>query len=175
MVRRIITILIILSLVFSTIVGFTYKDSTHHTKVVKSESVILKNINREINRNVFEKINETREILETSKNITIEERIRIACINYEIPFDITLAIARLETGWFKSDAYIYGNNPGGLSINEVPMSFETIEEGVDAFVGNLANNYFAMGLDTPEKIGAKYCPVNPNWVNIVSEMMTYDY
>lgn len=108
-------------------------------------------------------------------NMPIEERIRLACEKYDVPFDVVLAIARLETGWFKSHAYIYKNNPGGLSINEVPMAFDTIDEGVDAFVSNLANNYFAIGLTTPELIGQKYCPRNPEWASLVSELMTYGY
>lgn len=108
-------------------------------------------------------------------NMPIEERIRLACEKYCVPFDVTLAIARLETGWFKSHAYIYKNNPGGLSINEVPMAFDTIDEGVDAFVRNLANNYFAIGLTTPETIGQKYCPRNPEWASLVSELMAYGY
>ena len=105
------------------------------------------------------------------KDLTIEEMIHEACIFYEIPYDICLAIARLETGWFTSEAYIYGNNPGGMSINEVPITYESIEEGVDAFVKNLAMNYFSVGLDTPAKIGAKYCPANPDWDDIVVELM----
>lgn len=105
------------------------------------------------------------------KDLAIEEMIHEACIFYEIPYDICLAIARLETGWFTSEAYIYGNNPGGMSINEVPITYESIEEGVDAFVKNLAMNYFSIGLDTPEKIGPKYCPDNPDWDDIVVELM----
>lgn len=105
--------------------------------------------------------------------MTIEERIENACNAYGISFDIVLAIARLETGWFTSNAYVNYNNPGGLSVNETPMYFNTIEEGVEAFVSNLANNYFAIGLDTPEEIGAKYCPVNPEWAGMVTSLMTY--
>lgn len=107
--------------------------------------------------------------------LTIEERIRQACESYGIRFDIALAISRLETGWFKSYAYIHKNNPGGLSRNEKPMAFRTIEEGVDAFVRNLANNYFAHGLDTPSEIGQKYCPRNPRWASMVEELMSYGY
>lgn len=103
--------------------------------------------------------------------LPIEEHIKWVCGKYDIPYDITLAIARLETGWFKSYAYRVKNNPGGMSRNEVPMQFDTIEEGVEYFVRNLANNYFAIGLDTPEKIGQKYCPCNPNWARIVNDLM----
>lgn len=107
-------------------------------------------------------------------NMPIEKRIELACERYGVPYELVLAIARLETGWFKSSAYIYGNNPGGLSVNEVPIVFNSIDEGVDAFVKNLSRNYFSIGLDTPELIGKKYCPVNPEWAIMVRELMRYE-
>ena len=87
---------------------------------------------------------------------SMEEKIRIACDIYGADYDITLAIGRYETGWWKSYACAVKNNPGGMSRNEVPIYYDTIDEGIDAWVQNLANNYFAMGLDTPEKIAEKY-------------------
>lgn len=109
---------------------------------------------------------------EAFKALPIEEKIAVTCDKYGIPSDIVLAIARLETGHFKSRAYLEYNNPGGMSIREVPIKYDTIEEGVEAFVSNLANNYFAIGLTTPEAIGKKYCPANyDHWVNIVTQLM----
>lgn len=102
---------------------------------------------------------------------SIESRIIEACNHYGIDSSIVLAIARLETGNFTSHAYLVGNNPGGMSVNEVPIIYASIEEGVEAMVSNLANNYFAIGLTTPELIGQKYCPVNPNWSNMVRSLM----
>lgn len=109
---------------------------------------------------------------EAFKALPIDEKIAVTCDKYGIPSDIVLAIARLETGHFKSRAYLEYNNPGGMSIHEVPIKYDTIEEGVEAFVGNLARNYFGKGLTTPEAIGKKYCPVNyEHWVNIVTQLM----
>lgn len=102
---------------------------------------------------------------------TIESKIIEACNRYGIDSYIVLAIARLETGNFTSYAYLVGNNPGGMSVNEVPIIYASIEEGVEAMVSNLAHNYFAIGLTTPELIGQKYCPVNPNWANMVRSLM----
>ena len=102
---------------------------------------------------------------------SIESRIIEACNHYGIDSSIVLAIARLETGNFTSHAYLVGNNPGGMSVNEVPITYSSIEQGVEAMVSNLANNYFAIGLTTPELIGQKYCPVNPNWANMVRSLM----
>lgn len=110
---------------------------------------------------------------EIISKMDIYQLIEYKCNVYEIPYDIVIAISILETGWFTSNAYLYGNNPGGLSRNEIPMSFDTLESGVERFVSNLANNYFYIGLDTPEKIGQKYCPKNPNWANLVIDVMNY--
>ena len=103
----------------------------------------------------------------------IEFKIYKACERYRVPFSIVLAIARLETGWFTSDAYLYRNNPGGLSRNEIPLSFSSKDVGVDRFVKNLKENYFDEGLNTPYEIGQKYCPVNPDWASMVSRLMEY--
>lgn len=100
-----------------------------------------------------------------------EEMIIAACEEYGIDHEIPVAISRLETGHWTSDAYIYGNNVGGMSVNEVPLSYETLTEGVDAFVKNLTYNYFEEGLDTPEEIGQKYCPINPEWAEVVRGLM----
>lgn len=116
---------------------------------------------------------ESKDDIDISKetDLTIEERIKQACKKYDIDSDIPLAISILETGWWSSDAYIYGNNPGGMSINEVPIIYDSIDDGVDAFVSNLAYNYFRIGLDTPEEIGSKYCPIDPEWSSKVSAIM----
>ena len=108
---------------------------------------------------------------EPSKPEGVEELIQLACEEYGIDHEIPLAIARLETGHFTSRAYKEGNNVGGLSVDEVPLEYDSLDECVDAFAGNLAENYFEEGLTTPEEIGKKYCPANENWAEIVNEIM----
>lgn len=128
----------------------------------------------EIDNDIPEKVLEepiVEQIEPEPKELTIEDKIGLACNQYGVSFDIALAIARLETGNFTSHAYKYKNNPGGLSVNEKPMSFSTIEEGVDAFVGNLSKNYIQKGLTTVEAIGKKYCPKNPKWAKLVRSLM----
>lgn len=104
---------------------------------------------------------------------SMEEKIKIACNIYGADNDITLAIGRYETGWWKSYACTVKNNPGGMSRNEVPIYYDTIDEGINAWVQNLANNYFAIGLDTPEKIAEKYCPNNSDYASYLRKMMSY--
>lgn len=111
------------------------------------------------------------ENLQASGYTGIEQLIFEACNRHGIDSKIVLAIARLETGNFTSYAYTVGNNPGGMSVNESPIMYPNIEAGVEAMVSNLANNYFAVGPNTPELIGSKYCPVNASWASLVRGLM----
>ena len=71
--------------------------------------------------------------------------------------NVAVAISRLETGHWTSYAYTYHNNVGGLSDNEVPRSYATVEDGVKAFVNCLVS-YWEKGLTTPELMESVYCP-----------------
>jgi len=109
---------------------------------------------------------------ETSCIGSVEEMIQVACEYYGIDYKIPLAIAKLETGHFTSEAYHECNNVGGMSIDDEPIAYSSLTDGVDAFVKNLSDNYFAEGLDTPEAIGEKYCPANAeNWAAAVRGLM----
>lgn len=102
-----------------------------------------------------------------------EDLMPLYCEAYRVPYDLCMAIAVLETGWFKSDIYLNYNNPGGLMQNGEPMKFETVKDGVKYFIENLYNNYFSKGYDTPEKIGPIYCP-GPDryeWIEQVNALM----
>lgn len=103
---------------------------------------------------------------------SVQEMIVLACREHGIEPDIPLAIARLETGNFTSAAFAECNNVGGLSISEVPITYKSLEDGVDAFVANLARNYFGKGIVTVEEISKKYCPSNAEaWAETVRELM----
>lgn len=103
---------------------------------------------------------------------TVQDLIVQACRDHGIDPSIPLAISRLETGNWTSSAFTECNNVGGLSVDDVPLSYETLEQGVDAFVSNLAENYFGIGLDTVEEIAPKYCPPNvEEWARVVNELM----
>ena len=102
----------------------------------------------------------------------VEDMICIECDKYGVDAELALAIARLETGHFTSEAYIEGHNVGGLTIDEEPMSFTSLERGVEAFVMNLYYNYIQEGLDTVDEIAEKYCPINKEqWADTVKELM----
>jgi hypothetical protein len=78
------------------------------------------------------------------------------------------AISILETGHGSSDAAKNFNNVGGMMDKDSPdmkgfLKFGSVDEGIDAMAKNLKEKYFDQGLDTIEKIGAKYAPVG-DWV-----------
>lgn len=92
---------------------------------------------------------------------------------------ITIAISRWETGNYTSKAFIEKNNVGGMMCKDGLINYNSLDEGIHAFVKNLKNNYFDIGLDTIDKIKTKYCPDNakndPNglnkyWLNGVKEI-----
>lgn len=83
---------------------------------------------------------------------------------------LAFAISRLETGNFTSKAYLSGNW-GGLSVNEVPIDYHgDFYKGLEEYI-NLLIRYEEQGYDTPEKIGAKWCPLNPEWAKLVNQIM----
>lgn len=75
------------------------------------------------------------------------------------------SIILVETGckWTCSSLVRNANNVGGMkSSSGKYATFKTLEMGLEAFINNLANNYYAKGLTTPEAINTKYA-ANPNW------------
>ena len=93
---------------------------------------------------------------------------------------LLVAISKHETGNWTSDLYKNNNNFGGIynGREEKFYSYKSKEEGLQAFVNLLKNNYFGKGLNTIEEIGNKYCPVgasndpkgvNQQWIPKVSQ------
>lgn len=92
---------------------------------------------------------------------------------------ISIAISKWETGNYTSKAFREKNNVGGMMCTSGLINYSSLDEGIHAFVKNLKNNYFDIGLDTIDKIQTKYCPVgaknDPNglnkyWLNGVKEI-----
>ena len=105
------------------------------------------------------------------KPLTTEELIIREAEAAGIDPNIAVAISRLETGHWTSYAYVYCNNVGGLSDNEVPRSYATVEDGVKAFVDCLVS-YWGKGLTTPELMEPVYNPLsNGEWSRAVRSLM----
>ena len=71
---------------------------------------------------------------------------------------LAVAIALHETGckWKCSNAVNSYYNVGGMMGSNGLLHFNSLDEGIKAFIDNLYNNYVAYGLTTPEAIGPKY-------------------
>ncbi len=84
---------------------------------------------------------------------------------------IASSIILVETGckWNCSSLAKKCNNIGGMKGHGCGSyaKFNTLDEGINAFINNLSKNYFEKGLTTPESINTKYA-TNPNWHNDVN-------
>jgi len=82
---------------------------------------------------------------------------------------ISIAISKWETGDYSSTAFKELNNVGGMMCNSGLIKYDSLDNGISAFLINLKDNYFDIGLDTVEKIQPKYCPIgaknDPNGLN----------
>lgn len=83
----------------------------------------------------------------------------------ELGIDPYLAVSIVlhETGcnWQCSTLVTQCNNVGGMKTatkcgNSAYGAFPTLEDGINSFMNSLYNNYYAVGLNTPELINTKY-------------------
>jgi hypothetical protein len=84
-------------------------------------------------------------------------------IEYGIDPYLAVAIVLHETGcsWNCSELVTQCNNVGGQKGNPGCFggsyaAFSTLEEGIKSYMDNLYQNYYAIGLTTPELINTKY-------------------
>lgn len=124
----------------------------------------------------FTVIEEVKEIDEEPvKELTVQDQIVMACEEAGVNPEIAVAIARVETGHFASKAFTKLHNVGGLSVNEEPIAYESLEDGIAAFVDCLAW-YQEDGLCTVDEIGKRWCPDNYEaWVSLVKKIMEEGY
>lgn len=82
---------------------------------------------------------------------------------------LAIAISRLETGHYTSDAFLNGHNFGGMTGSNGIMSFSSKSDGLDKYI-TMLEWYYEMDMDTPQKMQAVYCPPNDEWDDIVSSI-----
>lgn len=123
----------------------------------------------------FTVIEEVKEEPVKEKELTVQDKIVLACEEAGVNPEIAVAIARVETGHFASKSFTKLNNVGGLSVNEEPIAYESLEDGIAAFVDCLAL-YQEDGFCTVEEIGKRWCPDNYEaWVSLVKKIMEEGY
>lgn len=89
------------------------------------------------------------------------------CINKGVDPYVATSILLHETGCgskcsnLARNCYNFGGQKGGPSCNGGAFKkFNSIDEGLVGLIDNLYKNYYAMGLNTVEKIAPKYCEGN---------------
>lgn len=175
---RLLRVGIIYTMIILSIFGIR-KPKEIIKEVVKEEE--LKIIFRPGEKN---KITETEEQIqkkEIIENVNIEKTCNLSQIECKIFNNaiekgltenqafIILSISKHETGNWTSKAFLNKNNLGGIMCSTGLKNYDSLDEGIDAFVSLLKNRYFLQGLDTIEKIQPVYCPIgasnDPNNLN----------
>lgn len=91
------------------------------------------------------------------------------CQKYSVDPNLAAAIAILESYRGSSTIATYNNNIGGMRISGNWLSFNSIEDGITAFIKNIGENYISYGMDTPETMVTKYAEGSSSWVQSVNE------
>jgi hypothetical protein len=93
---------------------------------------------------------------------------------------IFAAIMIHESAWGTSKGIVEKNNPAGLMTDQGLISYPTLDEGIEATGRTLKNLIIDRQLNTIEKLGTVYCPVNAAndpmglnryWVPMIKQLM----
>jgi hypothetical protein len=188
---KVITIYVLVGLSILSVVNIFPSENANALNVEETTKVVEKVETIEEEKTIVETEKETTKqeeptkVVETKKcNFTQETACKIYAKATEKGLTheqatIVVSISAHETGWWKSNAFTTKNNFGGVMGSNGLKSYSSFEEGLEGFVNLLATNYFGKGLNTIEKIGAKYCPVgakndtqnvNKDWVPSVTSI-----
>lgn len=164
---RIMKVAIIYLLVMNF--GFDFYSIFEDTKPIKevvAVASVVETQNIPVNFSIVEEKEEVCNFDSTSCKI-VENAKKIGLNKEQIL--ISIAISKWETGNYTSSAFKNKNNVGGMMCSSGLISYNSLDDGINAFLKNLKNNYFDIGLDTLEKIQPKYCPIgaanDPNGLN----------
>ena len=159
---KILFIGFILGILYSYL--FLYQDLIKSTQ--RAETVALVQLDQKEENNAQEP---KKTEITTNYECSLDEiscKIKKYADNYGLDYKLAIAISKHETGSYTSIAFKEKNNVGGMMYwngsKSVLKSFNTLDEGIEAFVKNLKINYIDMGLDTIELIQTKYCPIGVN-------------
>ena len=175
---RLARVIIIYTLIGLSI--FSFEKPRVLVKEVLSSSIVeqVETLQNEIDNllmQIKEKDNEIARLKVIAKLNDTEKSIYYKSIESELTHEqaiLLVAISKHETGNWTSELYKNSNNFGGLynGKEEKFYSYSNKEQGLQAFVNLLKNNYFGKGLKSIEEIGNKYCPVgasnDPKGVNV---------
>lgn len=141
------------------------KEVKNNTSIITTETIPQENVP------TLEETTQNETKQEEEGKCTLDEvscKIKQKSIEYGVGeyANLFIAISKHETGNYTSSAFKNKNNIGGMMCSYGLITYSSLDEGIDAFVRNLANYYIKQGLNTVEKIQPKYCPLNdPRDVN----------
>ena len=166
----IIFLLIDVALLSNSVINLQ-KELDSATQTVNQKEQEVKLLYKEL-EDLIQENNELQKELNI-KNSTPRGLLKIVCKEYNIDYILAVSIARVETGNFKSELFLKYNNLGGLRNDYEWYKYDTLIEGVNAYVSMLKLEYIDKGLDTPEKMQPKYCPGKDgeHWVSLVCKIM----
>lgn len=167
-IPRLIRVALIYTMVINTITNIILVSSNHNIELINPLSLEVIHLNSEqVNFNVEGE--KTQECKFDSTSCLIYNKAKELGLNEDQTL-MSIAISKWETGNYTSVAFRSKNNVGGMMCSSGLITYNSLEEGIIAFLSNLKYNYFDIGLDTLEKIQPKYCPIgaenDPNNLNV---------
>lgn len=112
-------------------------------------------------------------------NQDLEEAVLQVEADYGVNAYFTIAVMKLESGNGKSRLAKEHNNLFGLNAtggsNRQAFRFDEKKDSVEKFGQLISRNYVKKGYTSVEKVAGKYCPVNPEWPDLVTSIMNSDY
>lgn len=118
---------------------------------------------------VEEVVEETSEIPKEYNLNDVEQEVFDACTENDLDPIKTIAICRLETGNFKSNAFLHGNNYCGICKGGKPVYYNSREDGLNAMIKTMTK-YKDQSVD---EMASRYCPPNyEEWARLVKQIMS---
>ena len=167
-IPRLIRVAFIYAMVINMVTNIILVSSNHNIELINPLSLEVIQLNSEqVNFNVGGE--NTQECKFDSTSCLIYNKAKELGLNEDQTL-MSIAISKWETGNYTSVAFRSKNNVGGMMCSSGLITYNSLEEGIIAFLSNLKYNYFDIGLDTLEKIQPKYCPIgaenDPNNLNV---------
>ncbi len=167
-IPRLIRVAFIYAMVINMVTNIILVSSNHNIELINPLSLEVIHLNSEqVNFNVEGE--KTQECKFDSTSCLIYNKAKELGLNEDQTL-MSIAISKWETGNYTSVAFRSKNNVGGMMCSSGLITYNSLEEGIIAFLSNLKYNYFDIGLDTLEKIQPKYCPIgaenDPNNLNV---------
>lgn len=168
-VKNAVAMLIVLVTVVSSAHLKNQQQNSIEQVIPSKENIVQEEVEPEsIRYEVFENmtLEELSEKLDRSLNSNLKGTGNLFAANavkHGVDPYLATAIALHETGCTWECSYLVRacNNVGGQKGNGYRKCgnyqyFATLEQGIEGFVANIANNYYAYGLNTPELMNRKY-------------------